>query len=168
MNVTKKAVIIVGAVLFLSLSANLFLGGLFVGRAFRAHPPAFAGDFSVARMMRDLPEEVRPILRNAMREYRTVISQRRRALIETGQGLPRVLLRDPFDEAAVRKAFDLHRTRRMELQQAMQEAWIKAAAKMPIEIRRTMTSLRPMHARHMYMPMRRQDNREPPPGVSDD
>lgn len=166
MTLSRKAAIILGALFFASLALNLFFGGLAVGRGLAHGARPFQPDFNMARMMRALPDQARDSLRQAIREHRPRIGERRRALKEAGRDLPAILRGDPFDAEAARKTFREQRTRHMELQEVIQEAMIAAMSRLSAEERRAFMEFqgrnhRGFRGRDGHGPMRRHEG---PPG----
>lgn len=123
----------------LSLAANLFLGGLLVGRSFRSDkplpPPSVIGPIALLRSSQDLDPAARQIVENAREKHREEIhrsmmsaSRSRRAAIEA------VCAKD-FDEAKAREAFRAYRDQTVRTHDVMHESLIDAAKQMTAEQR---------------------------------
>lgn len=155
--------------LVVSLGINLFLGSMILGRHFfRPHPDRFAERAERAvpaadrplrnitqRMFAALPDNERPALEAALAEQRSALSQASRANREAREKVRDALAADPYDPAAVDRAFAELRTRTEEVQRAMHGAISSAAAKMTPEGRKRLADWNPEPER-----------RRTPPGMS--
>ena len=138
--------------LFVSLAANLFLGGMLFGDRFRHRgpppgmeaggPPAEGGAArnAIQRLIRSLPPDQRPA-------FEAQIAQRRQDFTAAQQELraARLNVRDkivvePFDKAGVDAAFESVRQRSSAIQKLIHDAVVAGAANLPIEARRAMVA----------------------------
>lgn len=121
-------------VLFLSLGANFFLGGLFAGGALRDGDqprPARA----LAAFLRSLPEEARPVLRQSFRARRPELRAKIAAMAEARGEIADLLARDDLDRARLDAAFVELRARTTEVQALLHEVVAEAMMELPPEVR---------------------------------
>jgi uncharacterized membrane protein len=147
--------------LIASLAVNLFLGSWMLGRWFagphmhrhaamtgeRGGPGAEApGRSMMQRMAASVPAENRPAFEAVMAKHRERIAEAAAQAREARGQIREVIVREPFDRAALDKAFETLRTRNETLQSATQQAIAEAAAALPPEARRRLADWR-AHAR---------------------
>jgi uncharacterized membrane protein len=136
------------ALLFVSLAANVFVGGIAAGRYFgeqRAVPAvaernAPAGERAVPaalrRMMEVVPPEDRPVFMSALAARRPQIAAASRELRAARERLRDLLAAEPLDRPALERAFETVRARSTEVQRVIQLAVADALEKLPAESRR--------------------------------
>lgn len=126
----------VGLLLLLavSLSGNLFVGGLLLGRAvFQQHAPA-AGQM-IRAFVETLPEDARPVVRHHMRERAEDLLRQIEKIRVARAQVADVLGRSPLDKAALAAAFKEVRTQTAALQSLAQEILMDAISELPPEVR---------------------------------
>ena len=134
MTIGGKWAIALLVVLFLSLGANFFLGGLFAGGALRDGDrprPARA----LAAFLSSLPEEARPLLRDSFRARRPELRARIAAMAEARGEIADLLARDDLDRARLDAAFVELRARTTEVQALLHEIVAEAMMELPPEAR---------------------------------
>ena len=134
MTIRGKWAVALLVALFLSLGANLFLGGLFAGGALRAGDqlrPARA----VAAFMRSLPEEARPVFRDSFRARRPEFRAKIMAVAEARAEIADLLAREDLDRARLDAAFVELRARTTEVQMLLHEIVAAAVMDLPPEVR---------------------------------
>ncbi len=134
MTIGGKWAIALLVALFLSLGANLFLGGLFAGGALRggdAPRPARA----LAAFLGSLPEEARPLLRESFRSRRPELRAKIAAMAEARGEIAELLARDDLDRARLDAALVKLRARTTEVQALLHEIVAEAMMELPPEVR---------------------------------
>jgi len=134
MTITGKSAVALLIVLFLSLGANLFLGGLFAGGALRggdAPRPARA----LAAFLRSLPEEARPVLRESFRARRPELRAKIMAVAEARGEVADLLAREDLDRVRLDAAFVELRARTAAVQTLLHEIVAEAMVDLPPEVR---------------------------------
>ncbi|MCG8596721.1 MAG: periplasmic heavy metal sensor [Kiloniellales bacterium] len=121
-------------VLFLSLGANFFLGGLFAGGALRG------GDQlrpvrALTAFLLSLPEEARPVLRERFRARRPELRAKIAAVAEARGEVAKLLAREDLDRARLDAAFVELRMRTAEAQTLLHEIVAEAMMELPPEVR---------------------------------
>lgn len=143
------------ALLVVSLGLNLFLGGLMLGRWFSG-PPMMRqmamhgergpggepGRFLMQRMAASLPAEHRPVFEAAIEKHRDRITQAATQAREARDTARDALNKEPFDRAALERAFEAVRSRNDALQQEIQAAIADAAANLPPDARQRLADWR--------------------------
>lgn len=153
-TIGPRAVGWVLALLFVSLAANVFVGGILAGRYLgdaresrAAAEPAAAGEraipASLRRMMDAVPAEDRPAFVAALAARRPQIAAAGRELRAARERLRGLLGADTLDRPALEAAFEAVRARSGDLQHAVQLAAADALAKMPPETRRRIVAAQP-------------------------
>ncbi|MGE0746182.1 MAG: periplasmic heavy metal sensor [Rhodospirillales bacterium] len=144
------------ALLFLSLAANVFVGGIAAGRYFgaaresrqAAEPAAAAGERAIPaalrRMMDAVPAEDRPAFVAALAARRPQIAAAGRELRAARERLRGLLAADTLDRQALEAAFEAVRARSGELQHAVQLAAADALARLPADTRRRIVAAQPV------------------------
>lgn len=144
--------------LIASLALNLFLGGLMAGRWFSAGPhrqapfaqaerrPAGEPSRFFDRMAAALPPEHRGTFEAAVGKHRERVVQAAGEAREAREQVRDVLRKEPFDRAALDRAFDTVRTRNTALQMEIQAAIADGAAGLPAEARERLADWR-VHGR---------------------
>ena len=120
--------------LFLSLGANLFLGGLFAGGALRGGDQ-FRPVRAIAAFLHSLPEEARPVLRESFRARRPELRAKIAAVVEARGEVAGLLARDDLDRARLDAAFVELRARTTEAQALLHEIVAEAMLELPPEVR---------------------------------
>jgi uncharacterized membrane protein len=120
MTVSRTWVVGLLLLLAVSLSGNLFVGGLLLGRAvFQQHAPA-AGQM-IRAFVETLPEDARPVVRRHMRER--------------AEDLLRQIEKIRVARAQVAAAFKEVRTQTAALQSLAQEILMDAISELPPKVR---------------------------------
>jgi uncharacterized membrane protein len=136
-----------------SLGLNLFLGGLIVGRWVSGppHRPPFAfaerapgGEPSrfLHRMASTLPPDHRPVFESAISKHQDRIVELANQARAARAQVREVLGKEPFDRAALDRAFETVRARNMALQAEVQMTIGEAAADLPPDARRQLADWR--------------------------
>jgi uncharacterized membrane protein len=155
------------ALLVVSLGINIFLGSMIVGRHFhRPHGEMFAeravpgADRPLRRiamrMFSSIPDDQRPILEQAFADQRRNFQTAGQASRDARERLRTVLSTEPFDAAALDRAFADLRARTEEVQKVMHATIASAAVKMSPEGRKRLAEWNPE-------PERRRGPPGPPP-----
>jgi uncharacterized membrane protein len=140
--------------LIVSLGLNLFLGSMIFGRHFhRPHGEMFAERAVPAadrplrriaqRMFASIPDDQRPILESAFAEQRPKLTAASQAARDAREKVRVILGTEPFDQAALDRAFTELRGRTEEVQKVMQTTIGSAAAKMTPEGRKRLAEWNP-------------------------
>ena len=141
-------------VLIVSLGLNLFLGGLMVGRWVSGgphRPPQFAsnergptGEPSrfLRRMASTLPPEHRSAFEAVIDRHRERVVRAAGEARDAREDVRQVLRKEPFDRAALDRAFETVRTRNVALQTEIQIAIGEAAAELPPQARQRLADWR--------------------------
>jgi uncharacterized membrane protein len=126
----------VGLLLLLavSLSGNLFVGGVMLGRA-AFQPDGPATGQMIRAFVETLPEDARPIVRRHMRERAEDLLRQIEKIRVARAKVADVLGRSPLDEAALAAAFREIRTQTAELQSLAQGILMDAISELPPEVR---------------------------------
>lgn len=132
----------VGPALLASLAINIFLVGLIsVPLFFQPHdrgfgpPPKGHGPMMMHNAFRELPEEDRLAFRRAMREKFYKVIPFIRDSQEARDALADAIAADPYDEAAVRAAFDDIEKAMISMGEAGRDAMLEVFAKLSPEQR---------------------------------
>jgi uncharacterized membrane protein len=115
----SRWIVVLSVALLVSLGANLFLGGIVVGRGVRGQAGLLTEAsvrVGVERMLRTLPEEDRQIVRQMFDEQRPQVKERFEALRAARRTVAEVLRAEPFDKVAFTTAYDDVRARSVALQ----------------------------------------------------
>jgi uncharacterized membrane protein len=140
--------------LIVSLGLNLFLGSMIFGRHFhqphgemfaeRAVPAADRPLRRIAqRMFASIPDDQRPILESAFAEQRPKLAAASQAARDAREKVRVILGTEPFDQAALDRAFNELRDRTEEVQKVMHTTIASAAAKMTPEGRKRLAEWNP-------------------------
>jgi len=138
--------------LIVSVGLNLFLGGLMVGRWISGPPHRpFAtaergsggepGRF-LHRMASTLPPEHRPVFDAVISKHQNRIAELASEAREAREQVRAVLNKEPFDRAALDRAFENIRARNIALQTEIQMTISEAAAGLPPEARQRLADWR--------------------------
>lgn len=120
--------------LFVSLGANLFLGGLFAGGAlFERRQPMAAR--ALTAFVQSLPEAARPVVRDAFLARRAEVRAKFRSVAEARRAVGRLMQEETLDEARLAAAFAELRERSGEAQALMHEILAAAMLELPPEVR---------------------------------
>lgn len=149
--------------LIVSLGLNLFLGSMIFGRHFhRPHGEMFAeravpgADRPLRRiaqrMFASIPDDQRPILESAFAEQRPKLTAASQAARDAREKVRVVLGTEPFDQAALDRAFTELRGHTEEVQKVMQTTIGSAAAKMTPEGRKRLAEWNPEFQRRRGPP----------------
>lgn len=137
MALNRKRLIALGALLLLSLLANLFVGGWWLGRAWHdgrhgdhGGPPGFQ------RFIGQAPDEARPILREVFARHDDALRQRFDAVREARHAVREALDAEPFSRAHLDEALATLRTRSSAVQDLMHTTLGDAAERLPPDARR--------------------------------
>jgi Spy/CpxP family protein refolding chaperone len=139
-----------------SIALNLFLGSWMFGRWFagphmhrhaavtgeRGGPGDPPGRSMMHRMAASVPAENRPAFEAVMARHRDRIAEAAAQSREARGQIREAITREPFDRAALDKAFETLRTRNEALQLATQAAIAEAAASLPPEARKRLADWR--------------------------
>jgi uncharacterized membrane protein len=142
--------------LLASLGLNVFLGGLMLGRWFSG-PPMMRhlalygergsggdspGRVILDRMAASLASEHRPAFEAAIARHRDRITQAAAQAREARSQVREALSKEPFDRAALDRAFESVRSSNTALQAATQDAIADAADSLPPEARQRLADWR--------------------------
>ena len=127
--------IVLGAVLLLSLAANLVVAGFTFSRIAGPRP---GGDIEriVAIGIRAFPPEIQKAISEGARAKRDEIRARFDDVRNARQRMFEAMRADPFDPAALEAAYSDVRAKTNELQAAGQEILAEAVAKAPPDVRK--------------------------------
>lgn len=149
--------------LIVSLGLNLFLGSMIFGRHFhRPHGEMFAERAVPAadrplrriaqRMFASIPDDQRPILESAFAEQRPKLAAASQASRDAREKVRLALQAEPFDPAALDRAFAELRARTDDVQSVMHITIAGAAAKMSGEGRKHLAAWNPEFERRRGPP----------------
>jgi uncharacterized membrane protein len=125
---------IVALALAASIAANLFLGGVLLGRhLFRSEPRAV--EAAVRRFLATVPEEARPLVRARMREHRDELVGELRAVAEARRHVGEVLERPELDDAALAAALARVRASTATLQERVHGILTETMKELPPGVR---------------------------------
>jgi len=111
--------------LIVSLAINFLVAGAAIGFILREKPgPKFPNH--LGRVLADVDPEQRKDLKQRFREFREEGKERHQEMRRHQRKLAKVVMREPFDEDAVRAAFTEARAARDEVQAHMQDQMIEA------------------------------------------
>jgi uncharacterized membrane protein len=139
--------------LVVSLGLNLFLGGLMAGRWFSGPPyraaaamtergPAGEPNRILQRMADSLPPEDRPVFETIIAKHREGVLRAAGEARDAREIVRAVLRKEPFDRAALDRAFEDVRKSNAALQLAIQSTIGEAAAQLPPEARQRLADWR--------------------------
>jgi Spy/CpxP family protein refolding chaperone len=142
-----KLVIILGAVLFVSLTANVFMASMMVGNSYMH---AGEGDARHAEwqkreeeLRKQLPEADRKILKAAMQEHRPQFQALRQELEAARQKVSDAESAEPFDQAALDAALRVEQEKKTALLQMMRQTRDQIAQQLSPEGREIFKKLGP-------------------------
>ncbi len=121
--------IILGAILVVSLGANLFLGGLMTGAKRHGGRP------TLGRIAKTMSDDSRLILRSELRERRPLMRERIAAVRTARREVGNALRAETFDAAALDRALAEVRLRGAAVQEIVHRTMAAAAARLPAEER---------------------------------
>lgn len=135
---TLKRPAVLGTLLAVSATINLFLGGILAGRigGHAMHPPRFERDFE--SRLRAVPEERRRQIRDMLREGKPAMRAQHEAMRELHESLAAELSRDQPDRALLERQMADMRTRKLAMQEALQKSFLDTALALAPEERRQM------------------------------
>jgi uncharacterized membrane protein len=143
---------VLGALLVLSVAANLFFGSLVLGRLTGEAAYGPQAKRSIEALLEALPAERRPILRQ---ELRTAMPEMRRNL-QAAQALraelAKELIKPEPDPAQLDRYFSELRQRTTAMQSALQQAYKRAALQLTLEERRAVIDALKRRARPQSAP----------------
>ncbi len=146
MNIQGRWAVALLATLAVSLSANLFVGGWAVGRAFESRGdgvllPGPGGERhgrtvrGVGRFLEGLPAEARPAVRAAFQARRAEFGERMRAVRAARQAVAEAIARPDATAPQIESALADLRAREGDLQATTHAAVASAVAGLPPEVR---------------------------------
>jgi len=122
--------------LVVSVCLNVFVAGLIAGRTTTGDAtPLRRPDDGLQRFMATLPEDARPVVRQAIRANRRELQGLVAGLRDARQNAAAVVAAEPFDPAALEVALAAVRDRSMALQAAMHGVVAEAIDRLPPELR---------------------------------
>jgi uncharacterized membrane protein len=159
-----------GGLLIASVALNIFFAGIFVGRmaADQAAPQAspigltserqfprgprgpmgdMPGQFIIQRMAENLPPEDRPKFEAVVASHKATLASSASQVRDARLKVRDAMAGEPFDRAALDRAFEQLRRRNEDLQKAMQTALAEAVAELPPEARKKLADWRNRRAR---------------------
>jgi hypothetical protein len=156
---TRRALIIA---LVVSLTANLLVAGVFLGRAAGPKPEMFRADplTGMRRLVRDLPAERAEALAPLYREYFAAMRPRFRDIRQTQRSLRATMLADPLDEEALLAALEAFHGQLTATHQATAAAFVALASELTLSEREQLVE-------QMDRPPERRRGDRPPPGGPD-
>lgn len=107
------------AALFVSLTANLFLGGIVAGK-WMARDLQPGGEHAKANVRKHLSEKDEAILKEAMRDNQKKFEEMRKDLSDIRQDVKAAMHAVPFDQEALDNALREEREKKAEILQLMQ------------------------------------------------
>ncbi|MGE0724545.1 MAG: periplasmic heavy metal sensor [Alphaproteobacteria bacterium] len=126
-----------------SLAANVFMGSVLVGQFAHQRTQSDFGVFqSFRRFTETMPSETRDIVRESFLARRPDMRRNRAVLREARTAVRTALAAEPYDRAAVERAFERLRQANEALSHSAQEAIIEAAGKLPPDQRRRIAEVR--------------------------
>jgi uncharacterized membrane protein len=141
---TEKTVILLGAALFISLSANLFMGGLMLGHSFTPRQMAQRGDDGKdhpnwkkrdEELRARLAPADRKILKETMQANRAAFMALRQKLTAAQQAVETAMNAKPFDRAALADAMNDEQAAKMKVLDKMRSVRDALADKVSPEAR---------------------------------
>lgn len=145
---SSRLTIILGALLFLSLTGNLFLGGVMLGKNYGGGDGKRGYDRHAEWKKRDsflkekLSEKDRSILKEHMSANRDKFKQLKNKLDDTRDAVESTMRAEPFDQAALDSALRAEKELKAELLTVMREAKQQALEKLSPEGRQTLEKMR--------------------------
>jgi uncharacterized membrane protein len=134
------------AALVVSLAVNLAVGGVVLGHVLRGPPGWRPGDPEggpAHRLMRLLPPEARDTMRQSFEAAGPDIRARAKALREARDRVRDAIAAEPFDRARLDAALSDMRVHVDALQTAVQAAIADGVSKLPADVRRKVSEIRP-------------------------
>lgn len=128
----RKGTIVVVA-LVASICVNLLLAGMMAGQHWQGGPGRM-GMFG--GVLRDMPEEARPLVKEVLDANRAEFDARRAAADEARQRVAAVLQADAIDQAQLDAALGEMQLRMADLYQQGQQVMVEVAQKLPPELRK--------------------------------
>ena len=149
-----KIVIVLGALLFISLSGNMFMAGLMLGQSVNIEtaandaakpPPAHDADWKQKdeQIQKKLSAEDRSIVEEAKKNDRPKIDALRQTLKDTHEKLEAAQSAEPFDQSAVDAAVHAEADAKAEMLKALRQARQNVMEKLSPEGRETIKTLAP-------------------------
>jgi uncharacterized membrane protein len=157
------------AVVIVSVSVNLLLGGIMLGHLMgpdrqggRIDPMA-----GVRRVLSELPESRREALAPHFRQYFAALRPRFREIRSVQQDLRAAMLSEPLDQRALSEALGAFQSRFSESQRSARDAFVELAAAMTLTERQQLVAAmaEPMHRGDVHHD--RSPHEGPPPPGSD-
>lgn len=125
---------LLGGLLALSLAANLFFGGLLLGRTFSGARVPLA-EQGVQRFLQTLPEQARPLLLTALLAHREEIRTQLRDIAAARQRIAALIVAPEPDRAQLQAAFAVLQARTADVQRLLHRVLLEAALQLPPEVR---------------------------------
>ncbi len=141
-----------GALLALSVAANLFLGGLAAGRFTGEAVQGLQAKRRLDALLEALPADRRPLLRQELRAAMPEVRQNLQAMQAVRAELARELIKPEPDPAKLDGHFAELQRRTTAAQAALQQALKRAAMQLTPEERRALISALKNRARPQAMP----------------
>jgi len=119
---TDKIVGLMGAVLFASLSVNIFMAGMVVGKSVSPAPKVVADDVAQDQRLRDgLSDADKLVLKHAMDANRKKITRLHDDIEKIKQDLRDIIKKDSVDEKALDAVLETRKNKELALLQLMHE-----------------------------------------------
>lgn len=125
-----------GIALAVSITLNLFLGGLVAGRIGGKVMQGIQAQRNFDAALAPLPEVKREAVRRELRSVMSDVRRHRQAVEQARAAAAEELLRPEPDSAALDRHFHEIQVRTTSMQHALQQAWKRAAADLTPEERR--------------------------------
>jgi uncharacterized membrane protein len=136
MRVPRLWLALGGGLLLVSLLANLFLGGVLAGHRWFGPGAGTGGpEAVVARFMRSVPDEARPLVRARFLERRQELVRRVMAVRDARRAVADQLGRPDLDRAELERRFETLRTRTQAAQQLVHATLAEVMRELPPEVR---------------------------------
>jgi len=123
------------AAIVLLLAGNLFMAGTLAGQGLFGGAAENVPDAPLARFLRTVPTEARPVLRAVLLDHREDLRGRLGALVSARRRMTDLLAAPQMDDAATTEAMADLRAATAELQAVLHEILLDAAHQLPPEVR---------------------------------
>ncbi|MGH8681444.1 MAG: periplasmic heavy metal sensor [Burkholderiales bacterium] len=127
---------VLGALLAVSVAANLFLGGVVAGRLTGEATQDLRAKRNVETMLQPLPQDKRALVRKELRAAMPQVRQHFTALQAARAGVAEELVKPEPDQAQLDRRFAEVRAQTTAIQAAFQQAFKRAAVSLTPEERR--------------------------------
>lgn len=139
MTLSGRGATVTLVALVLSVCLNVFVAGLIIGRVSSGDRPALPrGGGGLERFIATMPEEARPVIRQALRDNRPQLQGPFLALRDARQDVAAVVAAEPFDREAFEAAMATVRTRSKALEAEVHGVIAEALEQLPTELRAKM------------------------------